>query len=156
VIDDDIISFIVRAKANSWNSDRAASNSSRPGSRDLRFDDGDSAYLDSYFGSINFVGQEVVWQQSTAVWAMNYHGTVLRPDLYDGSRAGATSQVGRGRVYDLNTFLGEHRFVLEHATFCMSTSGDASSFSGSEWHEVDGLVVYRFRFHGGSITYDSA
>jgi Domain of unknown function (DUF5680) len=117
----------------------------------LQYQESDLAYMDSYFGSSDFLGQEVVWQNGTPIWAMNDHGRILHPDLYDGARAGATSQVGRGNVYALQTFLGEYEFVLEHSVFRMSTVGDAASFSGSEWHEVGGVIAYRFDFHGGCI-----
>jgi hypothetical protein len=108
--------------------------------------------MDSYFGSTNFLGQEVVWHNGTPIWVMNYHGQILQPELYDGARAGITSQEGRGRVYALQTFLGNHEFRLEHSVFCMNTTGEPLSFSGREWHEVNGVVVYSFDFHGGTVS----
>jgi Domain of unknown function (DUF5680) len=147
----ELIEFIVRAKANTWNKSGQASLSYRPGSRDLQYHEANLSYLDSYFGNTNFLGQEVVWQDGPPIWAMNYHGQILQPDLYDGARAGATSQVGRGRVYTLNTFLGDYEFALEHSVFRMTTTGESSSFSGKEWHEINGIVVYTFDFHGGAI-----
>jgi Domain of unknown function (DUF5680) len=158
----DLVSFIVRAKTATWNADGSASLSYRPGSRDLQYHEPGLAYLDSYFGGTDFLGQEVVWVAGVATWAMNYHGRVLRPDLYDGARAGATSKAGRGRVYDKNTFLGHYAFECERSmvegatfqmtTFHMTTTGDHTAFSGSEWHELEDTEVYRFDFHGGSIT----
>ncbi len=108
--------------------------------------------MDSYFGGTDFLGQEVVWQNGTPIWTMNYHGRILRPDLYDGARAGATSQAGRGNVYALKTFLGEYEFALEHSVFYMSTTGDTAGFLGSEWHEVNGVIAYRCDFQGGRIV----
>jgi Domain of unknown function (DUF5680) len=150
-ISKELIAFIVRAKANTWNSNGSTSLAYRPGSRDLQYHEPDLAYMDSYFGSTDFLGQEIVWQNGTPIWAMNYHGQILRSDLYDGARAGATSQIGRGNVYALQTFLGEYEFALEHSVFRMSTVGDATGFSGSEWHEVNGVTAYRFDFHGGLV-----
>jgi hypothetical protein len=147
----ELIAFIVRAKTNTWNGNGQDSLAYRPGSRDLQYHESNLAYMDSYFGSSDFLGQEVVWQNGTPIWAMNYHGQILRPDLYDGARAGATSQVGRGRVYALGTFLGDYEFALEHAEFHMSTTGDASGFLGREWHTIKGVAVYKFSFHGGLI-----
>jgi Domain of unknown function (DUF5680) len=150
-ISKELIAFIVRAKANTWNGNGQASLAYRPGSRDLQYHESDLAYMDSYFGSTDFLGQEVVWQNGTPIWAMNYHGRILRPDLYDGARAGATSQIGRSNVHALGTFLSEYEFALEHSVFRMSTTGDAASFSSSEWHEVNGVIAYRFDFHGGLV-----
>ena len=36
------------------------------------------------------MGQETVWLRGEPVWAMNYYGYVLRPNLTDAHRAGAT------------------------------------------------------------------
>jgi Domain of unknown function (DUF5680) len=145
------IAFIVRAKANTWNGNGTSSLSYRPGSKDLQYHEENLSYLDSYFGGTDFLGQEVVWQDGVPLWAMNYYGHILHPDLYDGARAGITSQVGRGRVYATGSFLGDHAFTLEEANFRMKTNGDANSFAGSEWHEKNGVIVYRFDFHGGTI-----
>ncbi len=149
---EELVDFIMRAKSATWNGDGIASLSYPPGLRDLQYDEPRLAHLDSYFGDTNFLGQEVVWHEGKAIWVMNYHGQIIRPETYGGARAGTTSQVGRQRVYDQGTFLGEHKFELEHSTFHMTTTGDLAAFSGSEWHEIDGDTVYRFDFHGGIVT----
>ena len=79
--------FIIRAKAATYAGDGAPAVSCRPGSHDLSFEDGDFHYLDSYFGGTDFSGQEVVWQDGRPVWAMGYHGRVLRDDLITGAEA---------------------------------------------------------------------
>ena len=63
----EIIAFIARAKANTWNGNAQASLAYRPGSRDLQYHEADLAYMDSYFGSTDFLGQEVVWQNGTPI-----------------------------------------------------------------------------------------
>jgi Domain of unknown function (DUF5680) len=151
VLDESVLAFIVRAKANTWNSDGSASLAYRPGSHDLQYHEGDRAYLDSYFGSTEFVGQEVVWERNTPLWVMNYHGRILRPDDYDGARAGATSQYGRGRMYETGTFMGDHSFTYGHVIFRVESTGSADAFTGLESHEIEGVTVYHFRFHGGSV-----
>jgi hypothetical protein len=55
-------------------------------------------------------------------------------------------------VYALKTFLGDYEFTLEQAVFCMKTTGEPLSFSGREWHELNGVVVYSFDFHGGTVS----
>ena len=64
--------FIVRAKAATYVGGGAKTQSCRPASHDLQFMDGDWAYLDSYFGGIDFIGEETVWYAGNPVWAMNY------------------------------------------------------------------------------------
>jgi Domain of unknown function (DUF5680) len=151
MVSESLLAFIVRAKANTWNSDRPPSLSYRPCSHDLQYHEGDLAYLDSYFGSTEFVGQEVVWERNTPVWVMNYHGRILRPDLYDGARAGVTSQQGRGRMYDMGTFMGSHSCTYGNVDFLVESTGQPDAFTGVETHQIDGTVVYQFQFHGGSV-----
>jgi hypothetical protein len=52
--------FIVRAKAHTYVSGAGQAESSRAGSHDLVFEDGDWSYRDSYLGGTDFLGQEVV------------------------------------------------------------------------------------------------
>lgn len=63
--------FIVMAKAACYVGDGASIASCRVDSHDVGFADEDWKYLDSYFGGTDFIGQEVVWHNSHAIWAMN-------------------------------------------------------------------------------------
>ena len=70
-------SFLVRAKRSTYASGIAPSGESRPGSFDLAYEEGEFRYLDSYFGGIDFIGEEAVWWKGTPVWGMNYYGWML-------------------------------------------------------------------------------
>jgi hypothetical protein len=106
----DLTRFIVTAKRATYVGDGEKANPSRPGSHDLTFAQGAFMYRDSYFGGTDFIGQEVVWHEGEPVWAMNYYGYILRPDLIDGARAGATikaasseASAGRGHTAPTKT-----------------------------------------------------
>ena len=109
-----LIVFITRAKKASYLGDGAKAPSSRPGSHDLAYAEGDWRYLDSYFGGTDFLGQEVVWFRDEPVWAMNYHGYILRPDLIDATKAGQTLkaalavEASQGRLLDNLEWTGPH------------------------------------------------
>ena len=62
--------FIVEAKAQTYVAGGEHVASSRQGSHDLKYQNGEWAYLDSYFGGTDFVGQETVWFGSEPVWSM--------------------------------------------------------------------------------------
>lgn len=98
--------FIVLAKRQTYVGDGVKAAPSRTGSHDLSFADGDWSYRDSYFGGTDFLGQETVWLRDKPVWAMNYYGYVLRPELIDASRAGATIKAALSAVYAEGRFLG--------------------------------------------------
>ncbi len=99
-------SFIVRAKAATYVGGGTKIKSCRPASHDLQFMDGDWAYLDSYFGGTDFVGQETVWYVGNPVWAMNYNGYILRPELISPSQAGQIIKASLSHMYTENRFLG--------------------------------------------------
>ena len=75
------------------------------------FEDGAFAYLDSYFGGSDFLGEEVVYYQSAPTWAMNYYGRILEPTLITAAQAGQVIQASLSAMYKLGRFLGG----FEHA-----------------------------------------
>src|SRR5438128_11941856 len=87
------IPFLVNAKRQTYaaQGDDATVTPLLPGSRQLEYRDGPLLYRDIYFGGEYFVGQETVYHNSSALWAMVYAG-------------GLTSVVARAadmhRIYD--------------------------------------------------------
>lgn len=79
----DLETFVVRAKSATYVGGGLRAESSRLGSHDLTFESAEWLYRDSYFGGTDFLGQETVWFQEEPVWAENYYGYILRPDLID-------------------------------------------------------------------------
>jgi hypothetical protein len=63
---------LVRAKSATYVGGGAHSLARRPGSHDLEFHNGDFAYLDTYYGGTDFIGEEAVYFEGQPVWAMNY------------------------------------------------------------------------------------
>ena len=89
-------------------------------------------YRDSYFGGADFLGQETVWFRSEPVWAENYYGYILRPDLIDAARAGATIKAGLSAMYQQGRFLGGFDLAGQHGHYQDHSSGDVSHFRGRE------------------------
>jgi len=124
--------FIVAAKRASYVGDGARAEASRVGSHDLVFANGPWRYRDSYFGGTDFVGQEVVWCENEPTWAMNYHGYILRPDLIDAARAGATIKAALSALYAQGRFLGGCEWQGEFGRYLDRSEGDVARFSGLE------------------------
>lgn len=72
-----VIEFLIRAKKATYAGKGAEVASSRPGSHDLRYQEGNLTYLDTYLGGDNFSGEEALWIEENAFWAMNYMGRVI-------------------------------------------------------------------------------
>ena len=95
----DLEAFVVRAKTATYVGSGAPAESSRLGSHDLTFASDEWLYRDSYFGGTDFLGQETVWLRGEPVWAENYYGYILRPDLIDATQAGATIKAALSAMF---------------------------------------------------------
>ncbi|WP_117191302.1 DUF5680 domain-containing protein [Rhizobium terrae] len=142
---------IVKAKAAAYVGGGEENRSSRARSRDLAWREGEWRYLDSYFGGSDFIGQEIIWRDDVPVWGMNYYGFILRPDLIDASRAGATIKAALSALYEQGRFLGGFEWIGTHGTYIDENSGDASRFRGREIIMVDGRQVYALDYGGGLV-----
>jgi hypothetical protein len=147
----ELTAFIVRAKAATYVGSGAPVRSCRPASHDLAFVEGDWTYLDSYFGGADFIGQEVIWQRGQPLWAMNYYGYILRPEQITPAQAGEVIKASLSRLYRENRFLGGFQYQHNDFIYTDTNTGQVSHFSGREWIEREGILVYELIYHGGLI-----
>jgi len=104
--------------------------SSRLGSHDLAFHSDEWLYRDSHFGGTDFLDQRTFGFQAESVWAENYYGYILRPDLIDAARAGATIKDAVSALYRQGRFLGGFDWAGQHGHYQDHSSGDVSHFHG--------------------------
>ena len=144
--------FIVRAKSATYiGGGNKSATPTRTGSHDLGYRDGDWHYIDSYFGGTDFIGQEVVWHQGTAMWAMNYHGRILRPDMIDATTAGMVIQRSLSTLYREGRFLGGFTHPVANLVYVDTNAGEFQSFTGVERIYLGHFEAYRLDYHGGII-----
>jgi hypothetical protein len=148
---DELSAFIVRAKAATYVGSGAEASSSRPGAHEIPFNEGRFEYLDSYVGGANFLGQEIVTYDGGIVWAMNYHGYLLRPDLITAAEAGAVIKESLSVLYAEGRFLGGIEHTIDGDVYSDTNSGDVSRFRGIERIERGGEQVYELVYHGGLV-----
>lgn len=130
--------FIVEAKAATYVGGGVPRLPCRSGAHDIGYERGAWRYLDSYFGGTDFAGQEVVWLADEPVWAMNYFGCVIAPDLIDGRAAGAVIMAALSAMYRQGRFLGGMEFDHPFGRYIDRSDGDCNRFSGHECIMVDG------------------
>ncbi len=147
----DLNAFIVHAKAATYVGGGGPIPSCRPGSHDLKYAEGEWAYLDSYFGGRDFIGQEVVYFQGKAVWAMNYYGRILRADLITPEQAGHMIKASLSRMYTEDRFLGDYKYMEADFTYVDTSDGDVTNFHGRETISRNGVLAYGLTYHGGLI-----
>lgn len=146
-----LTAFIVAAKRATYVGGGRPAPASRFGAHDLVFEDGALAYRDSYFGGTDFLGQEVVWWNSDPVWAMNYYGYILRPELIDAAHAGATIKAALAALYAEGRFLGGFDWLGPHGRYVDRSEGDTARFYGREHILVGGVEAYALDYYGGLI-----
>ena len=149
---EDLNAFVVEAKAATYVGNGEKAESCRPGSHDLIFEKTPFFYLDSYFGGSDFIGQEVVYYKGKPIWAMNYYGRILAPDLITAAEAGKMIKESLSKMYaEESRFLGGFEHVAGSLHYTDTSQGKVSSFMGKEWISRDNAKVYELDYHGGLI-----
>lgn len=143
--------FLLEAKKNTYAS--VGENRERrwpDGTQELQYAVGPFRYRDRYFGSRDFIGEEIVWQRGTAVWGMNYYGkTSVRGSsvspLYEFLRD-ALRRVPLARPY--RGPLLYRRGDFQYTNTC---HGTIKNFYGVERIFRNGKKCYELQYHGGVL-----
>ncbi len=148
---DELNTFIVKAKSATYVGDGIESPPLRPGSHDLKFQDEQFLYLDSYFGGSDFLGQEVVYLKESPIWAMNYYGRILDAKRITAATAGKIIKESLSQLYGEGRFLGGYKYTVDDYEYFDTNQGDFTSFMGKEWINLGNIKVYELVYHGGLI-----
>ncbi len=172
--DTELKGFIADAKRVCYASGVQAQPGARKGSVQLEYRKGDASYLDSWYGGVQFCGQEIVWHKETAIWGMNYWGESIDAALAaipsgDGAGDLSSNDEGSAQPFDMPAFLKEalskvtedapfrgpneykRSFGKLHAVYSCRWTGDFSAFTGDETITIGGRALFRLFFHGGKI-----
>ena len=151
---DELIPFIVEAKASTYAVDLAPGESSRPESHDRTYTRDRFTYLDSTVGGTDFLGQEVVYIFEEPVWAMNYYGYIIDP-TFTPEAIGDVLQPALSALYRDGRFLGGFEYERDGMRYIDTNEGTVTSFRGLEWIEQDESDaprrIYELMYHGGLI-----
>lgn len=143
---EELIAFRLEANRNTYAGFSNACPSTRLDSHDYRYEKGGYIYHDTYVGGEQFAGQEAIWKDGTAVYAMNYLGRVLDQRfsgnfLKEALRAASPDHPYRGpRFYQSGEYL-----------YTARVTGDMTWFQGFEEIYCGSDKVYECFFHGGLI-----
>jgi hypothetical protein len=148
---DRLNSFIILAKSKTYIGDGQPNPSCRTDSHDLTFTKDDFSYLDSYFGGADFIGEEVVHFQGRPVWAENYYGRLLKPEMISAAEVGQILKESLSLMYQEGRFLGGYAHNTPRGDYFDTSQGDLTAFSGREWVTIQEVKVYELLYHGGLI-----
>lgn len=151
-----ILPFLLRAKRATYaSSDEAVQiasaqqPSSRPGSHDLAYREGDLFYLDTYLGGFSFAGEEAVWRAGIPLWSMNYYGSMLIEAMPEGFSH--FLKVCLRELPPEAPYRGPKRLASGLFSYKCRWKGKFEAFLGEESISMADSVIYRLFFHGGII-----
>ncbi len=142
----EMIRFRLEASRNTYAACMNDVPATRLDSHDFHYENGRYVYHDTYVGGEQFAGEEAIWYDGQAIYAMNYLGRVLG-DTFSGNflkealRAADEAMPYRGPEYYQS---GEYLYKCK-------VTGDITWFQGYEEIYCDANRVYECYFHGGTI-----
>lgn len=151
--------FLIEAKKQTYaNSNTEKGESSRLGSSDYHYEeeiDGQKfIYHDTYFGGTKFMGEEVVYfDSSIPEWGMNYYGVTLDESLSEEAMDKAL-RPALMRVGEDETILpvrGPSKFENDGYVYTFKVSGTLNCFEGIEEIYSGDKLIYKLTCHGGII-----
>ena len=145
-MDKSIVSFLIRAKQETYAGKGAETASSRTGSHDLVYRENNLMYYDTYLGGDKFAGEEALWISDVPYWSMNYVGRVTGSPFSGDFLKEALLHVPEEMPYR-----GPEKYVNGDYTYSCSVEGDFDWFQGKETISWRGKQIYECYYHGGLI-----
>lgn len=146
--------FLIEAKKQTYANENVKKiDSSRRGSHDYEYSNGNMLYHDTYFGGISFMGEEVVYQENdTPIWGMNYYGVTLDQELsedaMDKALRPALMHVGSDDAIPVR---GPKEFINGCYKYTFTYTGTLEKFEGEETIYKNEKKIYVLKCHGGKI-----
>ena len=141
---DEIIDFRLEANVNTYAAFMNETDSTRLDSHDYRYEKGAYVYHDTYVGGEQFAGEEAIWKNGKAVYAMNYLGRVL-----DDKFSGNFLKEALRKANHTMPYRGPEYFESGEFLYKSKVSGDFNWFQGYEEIYCVNEKVYECYFHGG-------
>lgn len=151
--------FLIEAKKQTYaNSNIEKGKSSRLGSSDYHYEKEIAGqkfiYHDTYFGGTKFMGEEVVYcDSSIPVWGMNYYGVTLDESLSEEAmdKALRPALMRVGEDDSVLPVRGPSRFENDGYIYSFKVSGTLDYFDGVEEIYRNDKLIYKLTCHGGII-----
>ena len=143
---DELIAFRLEANINTYAAFKNEVDSTRLTSHDFRYENGKYIYLDTYVGGEKFAGEEAIWKEGHAVYAMNYMGKVLA----DGFSGNFLKEALRAADKKM-PYRGPEIYQSGEYTYRCKVTGDFTWFQGYEEIYQKDNKVYECVFHGGLL-----
>lgn len=143
---DSIILFLIRGKQKTYAGKGRETESARPASHDLKYQEGEYLYYDTYLGGENFSGEEGIWIKNIPVWCMNYSGRVIGEGF-----SGDFLKKALLNVTEEMPYRGPCIYTEGEYHYHCRVEGDFFWFQGYEEIFYGTRKIYECLFHGGKV-----
>lgn len=141
---EELVAFRLEANVHTYAAYMNEVDSTRLDSHDFSYRSGPYTYHDTYVGGEQFAGEEAIWYQGKAQYAMNYMGRVLGQQFSGDFLKEALRKADRKMPYR-----GPEYYQAGEYTYKCSVAGDFAWFQGCEEIYCGEKKVYECYFHGG-------
>jgi hypothetical protein len=143
--------FLVKAKKSTYASeDKAQKVKENDKSTTLIFEEGDYKYHDNYFGGEPYGGREVVFFQCKPIYLMTYYGWVDEK-IKDAGEVYRILQKALSLIPKEYPYRGPAEFIEDTYKYVNEYIGDVDNFSGKEFIEYEGKIIYQAKYVGGLV-----
>lgn len=140
----ELIAFRLEANVNTYAAYMNETKSTRLDSHDFTYSNGAYTYHDTYVGGEQFAGEEAIWYDGEAKYAMNYVGRVLGQQFSGDFLKEALRKADENMPYR-----GPEYYQSGEYTYKCNVAGDFTWFQGYEEIYCNNQKVYECYFHGG-------
>ena len=148
----ELAEFLNEANKSTYaNKDAPKASSSRLKSEDYHFEKDNLIYHDTYFGSRDFMGEEIVYKNNEPVWGLNYYGYILSEATNEKELYGFLRQALMQEYSDIIPVRGPKNYQNNDWGYNNSADGELNRFTGIEEIYRAGVLVYKCHYHGGFI-----
>ena len=150
---EELADFLKESNRNTYaNKNALKAVSSRLKSEDYHFENGNLIYHDTYFGSRDFIGEEIIYKMGEPVWGANYYGYIFSEKTDEKQLYGFLRESLMQDYSGIVPVRGPKKYINENWKYVNNVKGNLDKFTGMEEIYLNEELIYRADYHGGFIT----
>lgn len=147
----EFINFLIQAKKQTYaNENNQNEKINSDNSKELFFKKNQFKYIDKYYGFNPFIGEEIIWENDTIIWGMNYYGQTFTTEK-NPKEIFTFLKKAMSQISTQNPFRGPEIFEKNYFKYTNKSSGTIENFSGIEKIYYKERKIYELTYHGGTI-----
>jgi len=144
-----LIEFLIKAKTSTYaDGIKYKVTSTKPNSIDYHYEEDNYIYHDTYFGSKEFYGEEIVYFDNSPIWHMEYKGGVLNDETTE--IYAKVLKPALKNVDNMFPLRGPKNLLVDDYKYTFELIGSIEKFEGIERIYKKDKLVYELICYGGN------